>query len=252
MKTITSACLLACCLAAHAATDLPVGTWVTAPTRGFPVQIVGFDRLVYAPAPVSKAVILGNYHEPGTEPNEALVGYDFAAHRWDVLDMGSLVHGGNMPEGGHGTGAMAWDPAARQFIYFGSQSGSNQCEQTFHLYWFDPLGQVGRCKQASPSPAWCQAIVSYFDVARRRWIYLGSGLWSYDPAANAWTDLQPGGSAPTHGYFSAMAYRTRDGRGYHFAGKGGDGCSNDLHAYDPASNAWTRLAPSGARPEPRF
>ncbi|HYE04727.1 MAG TPA: kelch repeat-containing protein [Planctomycetota bacterium] len=245
------ALLIAVAAAATAATEIPTNTWVMAPTHGFPVQIVGFDRLVYAPAPVKKAVILGNYHELGSEPNEALIAYDLEANRWDVLDMGSLVHGEHMPEGGHGTGAFAYDPHLRQFLYWGTQSGSNQAENNYHTWWFDPIGQVGRHKQTPFGPGAHKAVVSYYDVGRRRWVFLADGTFAYDPVANAWTDLRPSGTPPTRGYFSAMTYRDRDGRGYHFGGAGATDASNDLHVFDLAANAWSRLEPTGSRPEPR-
>src|SRR5262245_48733593 len=136
---------------AAAGTPLPLNTWVSAPTRGFPAQVVGFGRLIYAPG-IKRCVMLENYHQLGSEPNEALVAYDFAAHRWDVLNLGGNFHTEDMNEGGHSVGAIAYNPNQNTILYYGCFSGSQALEQPLRTWWFDPIGQAGRDKQTPSKP----------------------------------------------------------------------------------------------------
>src|SRR5439155_20711838 len=104
---------------------------------------------VYSPA-ARKSVMLGNYHESGSEPNRGLVAYDFASNRWDVLEIGGLFHTENMPEGGHTAGIFGYDPVRNVFITYCCESGSMQPENVYHTWWFDPVGQAGRDVFTSP------------------------------------------------------------------------------------------------------
>jgi hypothetical protein len=110
---------------------LPNKTWVMIPTKGLPVQSVGFEKLVYAPAPVQKAVMLGNYHGIGSEPNESLIAYDFSTNSWTVLDKGSRFHSEYMPEGGHPSGDFAYDLNQKVFVYLSAATRRRGSRKTF-------------------------------------------------------------------------------------------------------------------------
>ncbi len=75
-------------------------------------------------------------------------------------------------------------------------------------------------------------------------------LWSYDLAADAWTQLEPPpGPAPRFGHEAAWV----DGIGLVvFAGQAGPQFFNDLWAYDVESNAWRQLPSSPDAPIPRY
>ncbi|MBA3708863.1 MAG: hypothetical protein H0W83_08610 [Planctomycetes bacterium] len=236
---------------AAASEAIPVGTWVTTRTEGFAAQAVGYDRLVYAPAPVSKAVILGNYHEMGSEPNTALCAYDFTTNRWDILDVGGLVHGETMAEAGHGVGTFDWDPDLKQFLFYGASSGSNQPETPYHLWWFDPLGQSGRDKNTSPKPGYINVGYSTYDAVAKRWLFFGGGTFAYDPLANAFEDKQPAGTPPESLYFSAVAFDPDDRKSYVFGGQS-TRFLNDISTYHLPTNTWSKRATPGLRPAPRF
>lgn len=74
-------------------------------------------------------------------------------------------------------------------------------------------------------------------------IYVGGGTgnraFSYDPAANAWTEIAP--SAYVHG--GTPATGVIGGRIYVAGGTGGGMFGNEVEVYDPAANRWTILAP---------
>jgi N-acetylneuraminic acid mutarotase len=76
-------------------------------------------------------------------------------------------------------------------------------------------------------------------------VYVGAGtsnrVFSYDPEADAWTDVAP--SAFFHGGTPAAA--AIDGRIYVAGGAGGGMAGNELEVYDPAANSWATLAPMG-------
>ncbi|MBN1629240.1 MAG: S-layer homology domain-containing protein [Thermoleophilia bacterium] len=80
--------------------------------------------------------------------------------------------------------------------------------------------------------------------------YLGD-TWSYDPVADAWTQLQPGGRTPVGRHGHSMVYDSSRDKVIMFGGYDG-GYLNDLWEYDPVINAWTELRPSGTLPVGRY
>jgi hypothetical protein len=238
-------------------TPIPLGNWTMIQTHGFPEQTVGFEKLVYAPSPVRKAAFLGNYHELSTEPNAAIVAYDFDTNRWDILDIGENFHTENFPDAGHSVGGFAYDPNINSFIYHCCASGSEQPENTYGTWWFDFFGQTGRIKQTSPKPGTIMEESSAFDALHNTFVVVGgnsnSGTWTYNPTTDTYTQQTPAGTPPNPSVtFPAMTYNTNDHRVYLFGGQAGTGYSNDLYAYDVPTNTWTHFTPSGALPAPRF
>jgi N-acetylneuraminic acid mutarotase len=71
-------------------------------------------------------------------------------------------------------------------------------------------------------------------------------LWSYRPATNAWTLLQPGGVAPGRYSAHAAVWDPVNAQMLVF----GSG-SNMLWSYRPATNDWAQLTPTGPLPPPR-
>ena len=74
-------------------------------------------------------------------------------------------------------------------------------------------------------------------------VYVGAGtsnrVFSYDPAADVWTDVAP--SAFFHAGTPAAA--AIDGRIYVAGGAGGGMAGNEVEVYDPGADTWTTLAP---------
>jgi N-acetylneuraminic acid mutarotase len=77
--------------------------------------------------------------------------------------------------------------------------------------------------------------------------------WAYDPAANAWTKLNPTGSVPLGRDDHAMVYDSSTGKVILFAGQiSSNGTDlNDTWAYAYATDAWTKLNPAGDLPPGR-
>jgi len=247
-------------------TPLPLNTWTMIPTHGVPAQLVGWEKLVYSPA-LKKSVMMGDYHELGSEPNEALVAYDFNSNRWDVLEFGDSFHTESMSEAGHPVGRFVYNPNLSVFTYYCCPSQSATAESVNHTWWFDPVGQVGRDKFTAPKPGLTPVEASSaFDSAHNKMILYGSGVgtWMYDPSVNSWQLLSPTYAVQGGGTFPAtfaalaepaMAYDSSGQKIYMFGGRlgygSGDSFVNDLYSYDVGANTWTLLNPSGARPAPR-
>ncbi len=232
---------------------IPAGSWVMAQTHGAPVQTVGYEALVYAPSPVKKAVMLGNYHELGSEPNQSLNAYDFETNRWSVLNIGGSFHTEAMPEAGHPVGSISYDPNEKAFVYYCCGSGSNQPENVYYTWWFDPIGQAGRNKQTSPKPGPLLQEGSAFDPVNGVYVVQGNGTWTYNPVTNTYHQQTPAGTAPNINVnLPAMAFNSSNHKVYLFGGQVGSGFSNDLFTYDVAANTWTKLTPGGSLPAPRW
>jgi hypothetical protein len=230
---------------------IPLDTWVNPLTNGFPEQVVGYGKLVYAPA-LQESIMLGNYHGIGSEPDEGIMGYNFPANRWDVLSLGGDFHTENMPEGGHTSGMAAYDPNSNVFIYYGMNSGSNEPETPLHTWWFDPIGQVGRDKQPPSKPGRTPEGSATFDAADNMYVYFdgenGVGTYTYNPTTNVWQKMTPNGTPPplSDGTDPAMTYDSASGLVYLFGGSG-----NDIYTYSVPSNTWALVTPTGTKPPAR-
>src|ERR1700730_14696707 len=73
-------------LRADTGVSIPTGTWTLILTRGVPASTNGWEQLVYV-RPLKQSIMLSQYHQRNSEPNESLVGYNFDTNSWDVIDM---------------------------------------------------------------------------------------------------------------------------------------------------------------------
>src|SRR2546423_2523574 len=76
---------------ADAGVPIPAGTWTLALTRGLPVEVNGWEQLVYAPI-LKQSIMFSQYHQRNSEPNESMLGYNFETNSWGLLDMGGNFH----------------------------------------------------------------------------------------------------------------------------------------------------------------
>jgi N-acetylneuraminic acid mutarotase len=80
-------------------------------------------------------------------------------------------------------------------------------------------------------------------VAFEGLLYVGGGTsnraFSYDPAADAWTEI----ASSTHFHGGTPAAAVLGGRIVVAGGTGGGMAGNEVEAYDPATDEWTLLAP---------
>jgi len=77
-----------------------------------------------------------------------------------------------------------------------------------------------------------------------------SELWSYDPRANRWTQLNPDGAALAARRGHGAAWDPMRGQMLVFGGSNG-ALLDDLWSYDPQANRWSQLTPTLPGPTPR-
>jgi N-acetylneuraminic acid mutarotase len=77
--------------------------------------------------------------------------------------------------------------------------------------------------------------------------------WAYDPATKTWADKKPAGTVPSARSSFSMVYDELNQRIILFGGwsKATSAHLNDTWAYDPATNTWTDLKPTGDVPTAR-
>jgi hypothetical protein len=75
-------------------------------------------------------------------------------------------------------------------------------------------------------------------------------LWTLDPAARAWTEIQPAGKKPAARQNPSLV-SDEAGRVYLFGGETADGPSADVWVLDVAAKQWTQLVTPAAAPTPR-
>jgi N-acetylneuraminic acid mutarotase len=114
-----------------------------------------------------------------------------------------------------------------------------------------PVGEV-------PSARWGQAW-AYDSTRDQVLLFAGrsdqgivNDTWAYDPTTNGWADLKPTGDLPGARAGHSMVYDPHSGKIILFGGYHEFTRFNDTWAYDPATNAWTDLKPTGDLPCARF
>gem|GEM_PF-5096891 len=237
---------------------ITTGTWNMVLTQGIPESANNWEQLVYAPA-IQQSIMLSQYHQSDTEPNETLLGYNFDTNRWDIVDMGGAFHTENMPEGGESQGYFDFNPSNSTLVYHCCTSGSNQPEDANHTWWYDVMGQSGRDKQNSPEPSSVALQPGgAFDVAHGVFVAFGGasniGTWTYNPASNSWQQQTPTGTVPNPSLIlPGMAYSSSAQQVFLFGGMVAGTYYSDLHTYNVSTNTWTKISPvGGVQPPGRY
>jgi hypothetical protein len=69
--------------------------------------------------------------------------------------------------------------------------------------------------------------------------------WAYDAQANAWTNLEPGGSVPAARYGHSMVYDSATETVILYGGRDEDGRPiGGMWSYNPSTNSWAELEPT--------
>jgi len=232
--------------------DPAANTWTDlAPTGGSPSPR-GFAAMARDPG--SGHLILFGGYDGSAYLNDTWA-YDPVANTWANLDPS-----GDLPPA-RGFAGLAWDTTTGRIILFGGSTGGYLND----TWAYDPAANTwANLNPPGELPAARSAPSLAYDPGSGRVILFGgvgegnaplADTWAYDPAVNAWANLNPTGSWPAARGAASMTLDPASGRMILFGGgvggvDGGD--FNDLWAYDPAANAWTQLSPAGAAPSLRW
>jgi hypothetical protein len=224
---------------------LPSNTWVNLQAGGVAagagVGDEGFSTFVFSPG-LRKAVVFGKYHARELawgEDQNALLAYDFASNRWDLLEVTEAAWSEFLPGVGHDQGWVALDPRRDLYITRGNMTlfGNTQ----YQTYIFDL--RAGRGKRMLPSrePPPVPAVAAAFDPDRGFMLAVGPGAWIYDPDKNLWTELE---GAPPARRAPGLVYD----RKYRIFVMFGGNQSNETWIFDPTARRWHRRTPAPVPP----
>jgi N-acetylneuraminic acid mutarotase len=211
-------------------------------------------RLIMFGGKSDTAITRGVYNA-GTAPLNDTWAYDLTANAWK-----ELKPSGTLPSARFGQ-SMASDPTSGRLIMFGGNAGTASLDDTWA---YDPTTNAWtELKPSGTVPPPRDSATMEYDPTTRRLIMFGgksdtaitrvvlNDTWVYDPANNTWTELKPSGTVPSARSGHSMAYDPVTRRLIMFGGNAGTASLNDTWAYDPTTNAWTELEPSGTVPSAR-
>ena len=175
-------------------------------------------------------ILFGGSDAAGTTLNDTWA-YNPVSDAWTQLD--PL---GNAPPARVGA-AMVYDPETRTVILFGGADGGDTYSDTWA---YDP--KANRWTELAPArsvpPARDSGAMVYDPVFRRAILFGGvtpNGIlgdtWAYDPAANTWTRLNPGGELPRERAWHVMVYDSLAGNLILFGGFNVNGSLDDTWAF---------------------
>src|ERR1035437_6370676 len=132
------------CASGSPCTSVPLRTWTKLPGGGWPVGKVDYDKAVYSPV-LKASCLVGVYHEPQKEPNQAIGCFSYQEQRWSVLHDWGAYQDTYGWSAGHTSGLLAYVDSLNSFWMVGGNSGSNMpTGRTNHTYLLDVAGGVSR------------------------------------------------------------------------------------------------------------
>ena len=230
--------------------DLEANTWRECRPSGESPS-ARFGHAMAYEAAGDRVILFGGYDGSGVFDDTWA--YDLTADAWT-----RLVPGGSPPPPRYGH-AMVYDPAIGRVILFGGLGGDGRVVNDIWAYdpaanaWTElhpggdpPPARYGHAMACEPASGrliihdGCDASGAIFD-----------DIWAYDPATNAWIELEPRGEAPPARDWHSMVFDSASSSVIMFGGWSGSTVLKDLWAYDPVANAWNQLSPTGASPPAR-
>ena len=139
------------------------------------------------------------------------------------------------------------DVKARRALWLEGQT-VNKSEAS-PWFWESKTGKWNRLKTTSPSPrSGFGDSFHYLPGQKRAWFRHGEGIWSYDTAANTWTQLKPTGPKLPFGIDATSCHDPKRARIY--IGGGAypvtPAGTNAFRIYDLKTDTWLDPQPQGA------
>jgi N-acetylneuraminic acid mutarotase len=176
----------------------------------------------------------------------------------DLVTWTELESSGTLPSP-RSDHSMANDPVSGRLVMFGGYTGKEPRNDTWA---YDPVANTWAGLAPSgtlPSPRSGHSMV--YDPVTHLLIMFGGrykegvgldDIWAYAAATNTWTELKPSGTLPSPRFKQASAHDPTTRCLVMFGGRSDtDLPCDDTWTYDPASNTWTELKPSGTLPPAR-
>jgi N-acetylneuraminic acid mutarotase len=236
--------------------DLASNVWIELQPSTSPGSGLG-HAMIYDPD-TGQILLFGGVNMSDGEPANEIWAYNPAAAA-PTLEGGLAAAPSK-----RGASCLVYDPVGKRVILFGGERFSyddSVPSVELHDTWaFYPA--TNEWKELRPSgdlpPSRGSHAMVYDPVGKKVILFGGStdtagfdDTWSYDPAANKWTELDPSGERPTARDGHAMVYDPVGKKMIMFGGSDGASAVNETWAYDPAANKWTKLKPGGTAPAAR-
>jgi hypothetical protein len=224
---------------------LPANTWVNMRAGGVAlghgVGDEGFNTFVYAPG-IRKGIVFAQYHAVDVgwgEDQNALLAYDFATNRWEILEVTEAAWSEFLPGVGHDQGNATVDTINHLYITRGNMTlHGNTAYQT---YAFDLRAGRGRRMMPPAEPPFGSEAATAFSPDHGLVLSTQGASWLYDPRHNIWSEV-PG--SPSFRRGAALVYDTR----HHLFVMFGGGFSDETWTFDPTTRRWTRHTPPVSPP----
>jgi len=168
--------------------------------------------------------------------------YDPAKNTWtDLKPSGTAPSPRSDP-------AFVYDSKDAKYLLFGGWNGTEDNNETWSYdpkanTWtqLNPTGSVpsARSRTASVYDPSSGKLYMFGGFAKATGDYLDE-MWTYDPTANTWTQIQPKGTVPEVRNAACLVIDA-SGKFLMFGGANEDYGFNDTWFYDPAGNTWTML-----------
>ncbi|HEY7066928.1 MAG TPA: kelch repeat-containing protein [Chloroflexota bacterium] len=194
----------------------------------------------------SQMLVFGGQAQNGP-PTSILWAYRPATNTWS-----QLTPSGTLPPA-RSWHAAAWDAASSRMLVFGGCC-DNHLNPLNDLWAYQPVTNTWAQLTPSGTPPSDQYFYSaVWDTANDQMLLYGGGLWAYRPASNAWVNLTPS-IGPVFRTDPTVVWDAANNQMLLFGGyvTYTPFYQNDLWAYQPATNRWTQLTPSGPLPPPRY
>ena len=221
--------------------SMPPNTWMNMQAGGIAlgagVGDEGYSTFVYAPG-IRKALVFGKYNarERGWgEDQNALLAYDLATNRWEIVEITEDAWSEFLPGVGHDQGNVAVDPRRDLYITRGNMTlNGNTAYQT---YTYDLRAGRGRRMLPARGPSLlAHEVASGFDPDRGVMLVTRGSSWLYNPDQNVWTEVP---NSPSDRGAPGLAFDSRRRLFVMFGG----GMTNETWIFDAGTRAWQRRSP---------
>lgn len=155
-------------------------------------------------------------------------------------------------------GSLVYIPTGDQLLLFGGWDGGS--EYLNDLWSYDVAASLwSRLEIEGEAPPARASQAAAYDPVSDKLIMFGGydggtyygDAWAYDLAGQTWTALASAGGSPSPRYGHSLVYDPESKKMILFGGYGGTVQYGDTWAYDPATNVWTDLKPTGDTPAAR-